>query len=162
MTEHNVQWSPASMCMSVCLSGDVFLHYCTHFTVTLWNVRQCPPVLHLEIISKSVHRFCCYGNRHVTYIYIYIYTQQKCSCRTRHISYSVYYWLSLVHTHNVIFNAAWHGLSLLEWLFLHCVLKRPQHFSLQLEHALLDFNNFWQKCFVENRKLEDGIFSHLT
>ena len=48
-------------------------------------------------------------------------------------------------------------------LYTLCLNKKhPRHFSLLLQQALLDFNNFWQRCFVENVQSEDGIFSHLT
>jgi len=48
------------VCMCVCcLRIPSFLHYHTHFNVTFGHVWGCPLVVHLEIIFKSVHRFCC-------------------------------------------------------------------------------------------------------
>ena len=45
-------------------------------------------------------------------------------------------------------------------LFLN---KKPRTvFAVTIEQALLDFNNFWRKCFLENVQFEDGIFSLLT
>jgi len=29
-------------------------------------------------------------------------------------------------------------------------------------HTLMDFANFWEKCYWESSQLEDDLFSHLT
>ena len=38
------------VCLSVCLSGDAFLQYCTHPNVTLRNSAWYPLVLHLTVV----------------------------------------------------------------------------------------------------------------
>ena len=64
-----------AICHSVCVSSDAFLHYCTHPSVTLRNVRGYPLVMHYWLVFKSAHGFCCYGNRPVCIIRPYC-TQQ--------------------------------------------------------------------------------------
>ena len=43
-----------------------------------------------------------------------------------------------------------------------CLKKTPPTFFDITREGLLDFNNFWRKCSVENRQSENGLFSHLT
>ena len=57
-----VHWPRPSVCVSVCRSLAVFLHYCTDPDVTLGNSRGCPLVVQQWADLQSVHEFRCYDN----------------------------------------------------------------------------------------------------
>jgi len=58
----NVLWSPASMCLSVCLSRAACIHYCMDPDVTWGSGRGCPLVVHYWADLQSGHGLRCYGN----------------------------------------------------------------------------------------------------
>ena len=59
----NVLWSPASVCLSVCLSATACLHYYMDPNVTRVSGRGCPLVVHYWVNLQSVHGFRCNDNR---------------------------------------------------------------------------------------------------
>jgi len=61
-TTQNVLWSPASVCLSVCLSAAARSHYCTDPDVTWGRGRRCPLVVHYWADLQSVHGLRCCGN----------------------------------------------------------------------------------------------------
>jgi len=60
--KQNVLWSPASVCLCVCLSAAARPHYCTDPDVTWGRGRGCPLVVHYWVDLQSVHGLRCYGN----------------------------------------------------------------------------------------------------
>ena len=61
---HNVLWSCASVCLSVCvcLSAATCPHYCKDPDVTWDSGTGCPLVVHYWADLQSVHGLRCYGN----------------------------------------------------------------------------------------------------
>jgi len=59
---NNVEWSRASVCLSVCLSAAACLHYFTDPDVTWRNGTGCPVVVHYWSDLQSVHVMRCYDN----------------------------------------------------------------------------------------------------
>jgi len=45
---------------------------------------------------------------------------------------------------------------------LHCVSKNVPTFDLLIFAYMIDYDNFWQKCYWESKKSDDALFSHLT